>query len=113
MQYIELAKGRFNGVAEGRTAFILWLAPQRAASRYTYQLWPLRGRIVDDREYVLAEYADSRKWLVLARGLLREYGFIRFRSETPAEILVRTRLSLRLVARTPELDQRLPYSELE
>jgi hypothetical protein len=113
IQYIELVQGTFHGVAKDQIAFVVWDAPVREAQSYTYDAGPLRGHFVTAREYVINELPDAKEWLVADQGTIQEYWLVRFQTEDRASVLVRMHLTLKAVARTPELDRRLRRGEAD
>lgn len=111
VRYVELVKGTFFGVAPEQSALVLWLASGASNSGFTYGAGPLRGHFVSREEYVVNEYPDAREWLRFDRGGVREYGLIIFRSAERKTVLKRTRLTLKGVERTPEIDRQMPYPD--
>lgn len=110
-QYVELVLGTFFDVRPEELAFVVWLAGSREASNYTYNAGRLRGRFVDENTYVLDETPREREWLVLDHGVPQKYDFVRYTSEQRTDKDASTRLELKRIARTAELNRRLPYPE--
>lgn len=108
IQYVEVTKHHFEGDAHDSMALVLWLASTRDASNYTYEVRPLRGKMVNEREYVVDEADETREWLTTRAGVLREYGFLRFGKQRQ-QTLVRMVLTLSAAARTPDVDRRLHF----
>jgi hypothetical protein len=111
IRYVELVKGTFFGVTPEQTALVLWLASGASNAGFTYGAGPMRGHFVSREEYVVNEYPDAREWLRLDRGAVLEYGLIIFRTAERKTVLKRTRLTLKRVERTPEINRQMPYPD--
>ncbi|NJD08102.1 MAG: hypothetical protein FIA97_16640 [Methylococcaceae bacterium] len=112
IQYLELVKGRFHGVAPDQMAFVIWLAPTPTAKSYTYNARRLRGSFPTLNEYLVDETPKGREWLTLNGRIIREYASTSFMGNdgVPSR---RMSLTLKPVARTKVLDRRLAYPEPE
>lgn len=104
MAYVELTRIVLPGDAEQSPVLIFWLAPQETLPMYTEAVWHLRGRFVSEDKYFLHDEGSVRDWLVVDGSELREYDLESFRTDERQEIWLKSRLSLRKVERTPQLD---------
>jgi hypothetical protein len=67
----------------------------------------LSGKFTSRNEYVLHDEGSVRDWLVLRDGEVHEYELESYKTEQRRELRLKSRLSLRRVARTPELENLL------
>jgi hypothetical protein len=79
IQYLEVVRGRFHGVAPSEIALVEWTVVAADATDYTYSARPLRGWLDDGRKYVIDEVNDGqyavKEWLVIDSGVATAYHF--------------------------------------
>jgi hypothetical protein len=108
VQYIELVRGTFYGVEENEAALVFWTQ----GNEPTYTAFKLRGRFINDREYLVSERPDLERETLLINGdSVSGYLFVKYRNPGIGSEATKNQYVLKRINRTPSLNKLLAYPE--